>query len=103
MKAIIETGGKQFKVSAGDEILVEKLAADAGTTFTFDRVLGIFDGEKTVFGKPLIEGAKVTADVLGNVKGKKLIVFKYKSKKGFRKKKGHRQPYTRVKISEISA
>ena len=103
MKAIIETGGKQFNVSAGDVILVEKLLAEEGTAFTFDRVLGIIDGEKTIFGKPLLDGAKVTAEVLGNVKGKKLIVFKYKSKKGFRKKKGHRQPYTRVKISEISA
>ena len=103
MKAIIETGGKQFKVSSGDVILVEKLEAEEGATFTFDRVLGIIDDEKTVFGKPLLEGAKVTAEVMGNVKGKKLIVFKYKSKKGFRKKKGHRQPYTRVKISEISA
>ena len=103
MKAIIETGGKQFKVSAGDIILVEKLEAEEGATFTFDRVLGIIDGEKTTFGKPLVEGAKVTADVMGKIKGKKLIVFKYKSKKGFRKKKGHRQPYTKLKISEISA
>ena len=103
MKAIIETGGKQFKVSAGDVILVEKLDAEEGATFTFDRVLCLIDGEKTVVGKPLLDGAKVTAEVMGNVKGKKLIVFKYKSKKGFRKKKGHRQPYTRVKISEISA
>ena len=103
MKAIIETGGKQFNVSAGDIVLVEKLEAEEGATFTFDRVLGVIDGEKTVFGKPLLKGAKVTAEVMGNVKGKKLIVFKYKSKKGFRKKKGHRQPYTRVKISEISA
>ena len=102
MKAIIETGGKQFKVSAGDIIFVEKLEAEENSTYTFDRVLGIIDGEKTVFGKPLLEGAKVTAEVMGNIKGKKLIVFKYKSKKGFRKKKGHRQPYTRVKISEIS-
>ena len=103
MKAIIETGGKQFNVSAGDVILVEKLEADEGTVFTFDKVLGIIDGDKTVFGKPVIDGAKVTAEVLGNIKGKKLIVFKYKSKKGFRKKKGHRQPYTKVKISEITA
>ena len=103
MNAIIETGGKQFSVSAGDVILVEKLEAEEGTTFTFDRVLAILDGEKTVFGKPLVDGATVSAEVMGNIKGKKLIVFKYKSKKGFRKKKGHRQPYTRVKILEISA
>ena len=103
MKAIIETGGKQFNVSEGDEILVEKLVAEESATYTFDRVLAILDSEKTVFGKPLIDGAKVTAEVMSNIKGKKLIVFKYKSKKGFRKKKGHRQPYTRVKITEISA
>ena len=103
MKAIIETGGKQFKVSEGDVILVEKLAANEGESFTFDKVLGIIEEEKTVFGKPFIAGAAVTAEVLGNTKGKKLVVYKYKSKKGFHKKKGHRQPYTRVKISEISA
>ena len=103
MKAIIETGGKQFKVSEGDVIMVEKLAADEGESFTFDRVLGIIWDEKTVFGKPYVEGAAVTAEVLGNTKGKKLIVYKYKSKKGFHKKKGHRQPYTRLKITAISA
>ena len=103
MKAIIETGSKQFKVAAGDVILIEKIEANEGDIFTFDRVLGIIDGEKATFGKPLLDGAKVTAEVMGNIKGKKLIVFKYKSKKGFRKKKGHRQPYTKVKISEISA
>ena len=103
MTAIIETGGKQFKVSAGDILTVEKLECDAGQTFTFDKVLGILDGEKTIIGKPYVDGAKVTATVEGNIKGKKLIVFKYKSKKGFRKKKGHRQPYTKLKITEISA
>ena len=101
MKAIIETGGKQYNVSVGDIVLVEKLDGDEGKTFTFDKVLGITGNEKSVFGKPYVEGAKVQADVLGNVKGKKLIVFKYKSKKGFRKKKGHRQPYTRVRVTEI--
>ena len=103
MTAVIETGGKQFKVKAGDVIIVEKLGAQEGTTYTFDKVLGIFGDEKTVFGKPTVEGATVTATVLGDTKGKKLIVFKYKAKKGFRKKKGHRQPYTRVRIEEISA
>ena len=103
MKAIIDTGGKQFKVSEGDVLLVEKLAAEEGEIFTFDKVLGIIEDEKTVFGKPFIAGAAVTADVLGNTKGKKLIVYKYKSKKGFHKKKGHRQPYTKVKIIKITA
>ena len=103
MTAIIETGGKQYKVSEGDEILIEKLAADAGTSYVFDKVLCVFDDSKTIVGKPVIEGASVTAEVLGNIKGKKLVVYKYKSKKGFHKKKGHRQPYTRVKISSVSA
>ena len=103
MKAIIETGGKQFKVTQGDVLLVEKLAAVEGEFFTFDRVLGIIDDDKAVFGKPFVTGAAVTAEVLGNTKGKKLVVYKYKSKKGFHKKKGHRQPYTKVKITKITA
>ena len=102
MYAIIETGGKQFKVKAGDEILVEKLGVDAGVSYTFDKVLGIFDGEKNVFGKPAVTGATVTAQVVGDGKAKKVIVYKYKSKKGFHKKKGHRQPFTRVKIEKIN-
>ena len=102
MYAIIETGGKQFKVQAGDVIKVEKLAADAGTTHTFDKVLALLDGEGSVFGDPTIKGATVTAQVIGDGKAKKVIVYKYKSKKGFHKKKGHRQPYTQLKIEGIS-
>jgi len=102
MYAIIETGGKQYKVKAGDEITVEKLGADAGTTYSFDRVLGLFDGENATFGKPHIEGATVTAQVMGDGKAKKVIIYKYKSKKGFHKKKGHRQPFTRVKIESVN-
>lgn len=102
MYAIIETGGKQYKVQAGDVITVEKLNADAGTTYTFDRVLGLLDGEGSVFGKPTVEGASVTAQVMGDGKAKKVIIYKYKAKKGFHKKKGHRQPFTRVKIESIS-
>lgn len=102
MYAIIETGGKQYKVKVGDEIIVEKLGADAGSKFTFDRVLGLFDGEKTVFGKPLVAGATVTAQVIGDGKAKKVIIYKHKAKKGFHKKKGHRQPFTRIKIEEIN-
>ena len=101
MYAIIETGGKQFKVAVGDSINVEKLDVDTGMNFTFDKVLGLVDGEETVFGKPLIDGAKVNASVVAVGKGKKLIVYKHKSKKGFHKKKGHRQPYTRLKIESI--
>jgi len=100
--AIIETGGKQYKVQAGDVITVEKLAADPGTTYTFDRVLGLLDGDNTAFGKPTISGASVTAQIMGDGKAKKVIVYKYKAKKGFHKKKGHRQPFTRVKIEAIN-
>ncbi|MDR3090917.1 MAG: 50S ribosomal protein L21 [Clostridiales bacterium] len=102
MYAIIETGGKQFKVSEGDVIRVEKLGAEAGSSFTFDKVLLICDGGKVQTGAPYLK-ASVTAEVIGDGKEKKVIVYKYKSKKGFHKKKGHRQPFTEVKISKISA
>ena len=101
MYAIIETGGKQYKVKVGDIITVEKLGVDAGKTYTFDRVLGLFDDKKVEIGKPLVNGASVTAKVMGDGKAKKIIVYKYKSKKGFHKKKGHRQPFTRVEIEGI--
>lgn len=103
MHAIIETGGKQYKVAAGDTLFIEKLNIDAGESYTFDKVLGIIDGESTTFGKPLVAGATVSATVEGDGKAKKLIVFKYKAKKGYRRKKGHRQPFTRVKIDAINA
>ncbi|MCL2261588.1 MAG: 50S ribosomal protein L21 [Defluviitaleaceae bacterium] len=102
MYAIIETGGKQYKVKAGDEITVELLGADAGAKFTFDRVLGVFDDNKSVFGSPIVKGATVTAEVMGDGKAKKVIIYKHKSKKGFHKKKGHRQPFTRVKIEAVN-
>jgi len=102
MHAIIETGGKQFKVKQGDIIFVEKLGKDAGESYTFDKVLSIVDGDSTVVGKPLVKGASVTASVLGDGKAKKVIVYKYKAKKGYHKKKGHRQPFTRVQIDAIN-
>ena len=102
MYAIIETGGKQYKVQAGDVVTIEKLGAEAGDEYIFDKVLGILDGDATVVGKPLVEGASVSASVLGEGKGKKIIVFKYKAKKGYHRKKGHRQPFTRVKIEAIN-
>jgi len=102
MHAIIETGGKQYKVQAGDVITVEKLGVDAGGALTFDKVLGIIDGDATVVGKPLVKGASVTASVLGDGKAKKVIVYKYKAKKGYHRKKGHRQPFTRVQIDAIN-
>jgi len=103
MYAIIETGGKQYKVQAGDIITVEKLGADAGTSYTFDKVLSILDGDNSVFGTPTVKGATVTAQVMGDGKAKKVIVYKYKAKKGFHKKKGHRQPFTQVKIEAVNA
>ena len=103
MYAIIETGGKQYKVQAGDVITVEKLGQDAGTSVTFDKVLSILDGENSVFGSPTVSGATVSGQVMGDGKAKKVIIYKYKAKKGFHKKKGHRQPFTTVKIDAVNA
>jgi len=102
MTAIIETGGKQYKVSEGDTLFIEKLPNEAGDNITFDKVLAVLDGDKATFGAPLVEGAKVEASVVKNGKGKKIIVFKYKPKKNYRRKQGHRQPYTKVTIGKIS-
>ena len=102
MNAIIETGGKQYKVAEGDTLFIEKLPVEAGDTVTFDKVLAVLDGDKATFGAPVVEGAKVDASVVKNGKGKKVIVFKYKPKKGYRRKQGHRQPYTKVTIGKIS-
>ena len=103
MPAIIETGGKQYKVAEGDTLFIEKLPVEAGDTVTFDKVLAVLDGDKATFGAPVVDGAKVTASVVKNGKGKKVIVFKYKPKKGYRRKQGHRQPYTKVTIGKIEA
>ena len=102
MYAIIETGGKQYKVSEGDIIRVEKLDAEEGSEYTFDQVLAVNDGSLKV-GNPTVDGAKVTASVMGNGRGKKVIVYKYKRKSGYHKKAGHRQAYTQVKIESINA
>lgn len=102
MYAIIETGGKQYKVREGEVIKVEKLDAEAGSSFTFDKVLAISNGSDFKIGTPIVSGASVTASVLGNGKAKKVIVYKYKPKKGFHKKKGHRQPFTALKIEKIN-
>lgn len=102
MYAIIETGGKQFRVAEGDEIRVEKLAAEVGDEVEFDRVLAVVDSDNTNFGTPLVEGAVVKATVLEQAKADKVIIFKYLAKKDHRKKKGHRQPYTAVKIESIT-
>ncbi len=102
MYAIIATGGKQYKVSEGDIINVEKLGVEAGETVTFDQVLAVSDNEMKV-GNPTVEGASVTASVVENGRGKKVIVYKYKRKTGYHKKNGHRQAYTKVKIDKINA
>ena len=102
MHAIIETGGKQYKVAEGDTLFIEKLEAEAGQAITFDKVLAILDGDKATFGAPVVEGASVAATVVKNGKGKKVRIFKYKPKKGYRRKQGHRQPYTKVTIGKIS-
>ena len=102
MHAIIETGGKQYKVAEGDVIFIEKMDAEAGAAVTFDKVLAVLDGDKKTFGTPIIEGAKVSATVVKNGKNKKIMIFKYTPKKGYRKRQGHRQPYTKVQIGAIS-
>ena len=102
MNAIIVTGGKQYKVSEGDVVFIEKLYQNAGDTVKFDQVLAIIDGENATFGTPVVEGASVEATVEKNGKGKKIRIFKYNAKKGYRKRQGHRQPYTKVTITKIS-
>ena len=102
MYAIIATGGKQYTVSEGDVIKVEKLGVNAGDTVTFDQVLFVNDGDAKV-GNTTVAGASVTASVIGERKDKKVIVYKYKRKTGYHKKNGHRQLYTQVKIEKINA
>ena len=102
MQAIIVTGGKQYIVSEGDTLFIEKLEAEAGESVVFDRVLAIVDGENTKIGAPVVEGASVTATVVKNGKGKKIRIFKYNPKKGYHKRQGHRQPYTKVEITKIA-
>ena len=97
MKAIIETGGKQYRVQENDFVFVEKLEANEGDSVVFDKVLMVNDK----IGAPYVEGAKVTAKVEAQGRAKKVIVFKYKSKKNYHKKQGHRQPFTKVQITSI--
>lgn len=102
MTAIIVTGGKQYKVAEGDTLFIEKLPVEEGTTIRFEEVLAVIDGEKATFGAPTVEGATVEATIAKNGKGKKIRIFKYKPKKGYRKRQGHRQPYTKVTIGKIN-
>ena len=101
MYAVIETGGKQYKVENGDVVFVEKLEATEGSKVELDKVLLISNDGNLSTGKPYVDGAKVEATVLEQGKGKKIIVFKYKAKKNYRKKQGHRQPFTKVKVGKI--
>ena len=103
MYAVIQTGGKQYRVQQGDVIFVEKIDSQADEAVTFDQVLLVGDGEATKIGAPTVAGAKVEGKVLAQVKGKKIVVYKYKAKKNQRKKQGHRQPYTKVQITAINA
>jgi len=102
MYAIIETGGKQYKVVEGESVRIEKLELESGETVTFDKVLMISNEGETKVGSPYVATATVTASVNKNGKNKKIIVFKYKAKKGYSKKQGHRQPYTEVVINKIN-
>ena len=101
MYAVIKTGGKQYRVSEGDVLNVEKLAVEAGENVVFDKVLTVVNDGDVMIGKPVVEGAKVTAKVVEHGKAKKIFVFKYKAKSNYRKRQGHRQPYTKVEISKI--
>lgn len=103
MYAIIKTGGKQYKVAEGDTIYVEKLEAAVDDVVTFDQVLTVVNDGSITVGKPLVSGAKVTGKVLEQGKEKKILVFKYKAKSNYRRRQGHRQPFTKVAIEKIEA
>jgi large subunit ribosomal protein L21 len=101
MYAVIRTGGKQFRAEPGASIRVPSLVAEAGDTVTFDDVLLLSDGDSVTVGEPTVSGAEVKAEVVGHGRDRKIIVFKRKRRKGYRRKQGHRQGYTEVRVSEI--
>lgn len=101
MYAIIKTGGKQYRVQEGDNVFVEKLASDVDSEVVFDQVLAVVNDGDVKVGTPVVEGAKVTAKVLEQGKEKKIRIFKYKAKSNYRRRQGHRQPYTKVAIEKI--
>jgi len=103
MYAVLVTGGKQYRVQEGDVIYVEKLDAEVESTIELDNILVLSNDEGLIVGKPVVEGAKVVATVLAQGKAKKIIVFKYKRKKDYRRKQGHRQPFTKLQIEQINA
>ncbi len=102
MYAVIRTGGKQYRVTEGDRVRVEKLEGEVGSTLVIDDVLMV-GGETVSIGKPVVAGAKVTATITGQDRAKKVIVFKFRRRKNYRRKNGHRQPYTELKITGVSA
>ncbi len=102
MYAVVSSGGKQYRVEAGNELILERVPGDAGASITFDRVLLVGDGEAVTVGTPTVDGATVSGTVLGEALGPKLIVFKFKQKATYRRKNGHRQHLTRVRIDEIN-
>jgi large subunit ribosomal protein L21 len=103
MYAVIKTGGKQYKVEKGLTLRVEKLEGDKGTALTFDEVLLVADGDKFTIGAPTIAGAKVSGEIVAQERGEKLVVFKFRRRKAYRRRNGHRQSYTAVKITDITA
>ena len=103
MYAVVATGGKQYKVQEGETLRVEKLDGDVGSEVAFDQVLMLSDGEKVQIGQPVVEGAQVKAHIVEQGRAKKIIVFKYKRRKRYRRKHGHRQPYTTVQIDAIQS
>ena len=103
MYAIIKTGGKQYRVAEGDTIIVEKLPVEEEASVTFDQVLAVAKDDEVIIGKPLVEGAKVTGKVAEQGKGPKIRIFKYKAKSNYRRRQGHRQPFSKVVIEKIEA
>ncbi len=101
MYAVIKTGGKQYKVAEGDEVIIEKLDAEEGGKVEFEEVVLVADGDDVKVGTPTVKGAKVTGSVVKNGKGPKIRIFKYKHKNNYRRRQGHRQPFTKVKIEKI--
>jgi large subunit ribosomal protein L21 len=101
MFAVIQTGGKQYRVAQGDRLRVEKLAGDVGAAVTFDKVL-LVGGDSVKVGTPLVAGAKVSAEIVAQGRDKKVIVFKFRRRKNYRRKQGHRQPFTELKITGVS-
>jgi len=103
MYAVVETGGKQYKVTVGETIDVERLKVDIGETVELDRVLMVANGEQVQVGSPVVDGASVSATVVDHDRARKVIIFKYRAKQRYRRKTGHRQDYTRLRIDEIKA